>query len=146
MHRVLKPSAKAISVSQTCCFPTEPTCQCGDLQPQGKHTHTCTDTHENTRPRTNTLSHTQTSKRTCSQVQPNTHPHVFVEKSARMQRHRQNKYWHGHMSGNLKKKKKKVLLFTLPRIHTNTWLVRRFTPVWKDKHQLINKSVSPETC
>lgn len=56
MGRVLKPSVKAISVSQTCCFPTEPTCQSGDLQLHGKHTHT--DAHTNTRPRTDTLAHT----------------------------------------------------------------------------------------
>lgn len=34
-----QPSVKAIRVSQTCCFPTEPTSQAGDLQPLGKHTY-----------------------------------------------------------------------------------------------------------
>ncbi len=55
MGRVLKPSVKAISVSQTCCFPTEPTCQSGDLQPHGKHTHT--------------------HKHTATQQHPHTHKH-----------------------------------------------------------------------
>lgn len=64
MGRVLKPSVKAISVSQTCCFPTEPTCQSGDLQPHGKrqrhtHTHTLSDTHTHTEacPWKDTLAH-----------------------------------------------------------------------------------------
>lgn len=48
MGRVLKPSVKAISVSQTCCFPTEATCQSGDLQPPGKHTHIHTHAHGQT--------------------------------------------------------------------------------------------------
>lgn len=39
-----------------------------------------------------------------------------------------------------------LMLFARPRACTNTWLEWRFTPVWKDKHRLINKSVSLATC
>lgn len=45
MGRVLKPSVKAIRASQTCCFPTEPICQAGDLQLYGKHACVHTQTH-----------------------------------------------------------------------------------------------------
>lgn len=39
-----------------------------------------------------------------------------------------------------------LMLFARPRACTNTWLEWRFTRVWKDKHQPINKSVSLATC
>lgn len=39
-----------------------------------------------------------------------------------------------------------LMLFAHPRACTNTWLEWRFTPVWKDKHRPINKSVSLATC
>lgn len=130
MGRVLKPSVKAISVSQTCCFPTEATCQSGDLQPPGKHTRTPEQSHTRTHKRQRGHTHR------CSQMCI----HVYLYKeSAMMQRHRLNKYWHKHTVET-----EVHSSHTLPRARTNTWLVHRFTPFWK--HRLINKSFSLETC
>lgn len=59
-----------------------------------------------------------------------------------MQRHRQNKYCHKHISGN-KSSYSSHIHVRATYHHTYT---QRFTPVWKDKHQTIHKSVSLETC
>ena len=137
MGRVLKPSVKAISVSQTCCFPTESTCQSGDLQLHGKHTHRHTHTHP--------FEYTDIKDDIfILSVRPNTHPHVFTQKRARMQKRRQKK----NIRANtwVETKSSHTHKYAHPRAWTNTWLARRFTPVWKDKHQPINKSVSRETC
>ena len=77
-------------------------------------------------------------------VRPNTHPHVFTQKRARMQKRRQKK----NIRANtwVETKSSHTHKYAHPRAWTNTWLARRFTPVWKDKHQPINKSVSRETC
>lgn len=64
MGRALTPSVKAISVSQTCCFTTEPTCQSGDLLPHGKRAHKHTPTHRHP----HTYKHQRGSTHRCSQT------------------------------------------------------------------------------
>lgn len=134
MGRVLKPSVEAISVSQTCCFPTEPTCQSGDLQPHGKHTHTTT------RPRSNTLAHTNIKEDILLGAAKHASTCIYTETC------QYAKAQTKQILAQTQKRKQEFILFTRPRERTNTWLARRFMPVWKDKHQPINKSISLETC
>lgn len=73
-------------------------------------------THKQTQTHAQTLAHTQTSKSIYSQVWPNVHPCVFIQTSARMQQHRQNKYWHKH-----KQKQKSYFLHIHVRTQTHGW-------------------------
>lgn len=101
MGRVLKPSVKAISVSQTCCFPTEPTCQSKDLQLYGKrhrHTHAHTDARKH--PPTHAHGKTPLAQGDireintyiwCGQTCPRLYTGCW---------HRQNKHWHHRRSSS----------------------------------------------
>ncbi len=140
MGRVLKPSVKAISASQTCCFPTEPTCQCRDLQLHEKRTHRHTHSHTHTQTHTHvqTPLHTQTSKRL-----------YWYWRCIQVYSCRSVPGWKNKTKQTLAQihvRKQGRILFTHLRARAHTRLARRFTLVWKDKHQPINKSVSLETC
>lgn len=99
-----------------------------------------THAHTNTRPRSDTLAHTNIKEDILLGVAKHTYTRIYTEAC------QDAKAQIKQILAQTHKRKQKFILFTRPRARANTWLARRFTPVWKDKHQPINKSVSLETC
>lgn len=106
------------------------------------HTHAHTHTHWQTRPSNDNRAHTDIKEDILmlwSQTQI-----LFIHSGVCQDAKSSDKANIG--KNNMSRSKGSCSSHTHPRAWANTGLARWFTPVWKDKHQPINKSIPLKTC